>query len=77
MIKTPTSKTAGAKAKAAPRSRARAVHPPYDQAVRATLEGGRRDEIEQLLQGARNLKAEHGSFDALIQTLEDALRKAY
>jgi hypothetical protein len=68
MVKTPTSK--------APASRTRVVHPPYDQAVRATLKGGQRGEIEQLLQGAKNLKAEHGSFDGLIGTLEEALRKA-
>ncbi len=71
MVKSPTS--TGGKA---PASRTRVVHPPYDQAVRATLQSGDRGEIEQLLQGAKNLRAEHGSFDSLIETLESALRKA-
>jgi hypothetical protein len=78
MVKTPTRK--GKAAIARPpydqAVRTRRVLPPYDQAVRATLEGGDRGEIEALLQGAKNLRAEHGSFDSLITTLEDALRKA-
>jgi hypothetical protein len=72
MVKTPTSKDK----KAAPAARQRVVHPPYDQAVRATLESGDRGEIERLLQGAKNLRAEHGSLDGLIRTLEAALHKA-
>jgi hypothetical protein len=61
----------------AAKAKARAVHPPYDQAVRATLQSGDRGEIEQLLQGAKNLRAQHGSFEGLIETLEATLRMKY
>jgi hypothetical protein len=63
--------------KDAAKSRTRSPHPPYDQAVRATLESGDRNEIEQLLQGAKNLRAEHGSFEGLIKVLEATLSMKY
>jgi hypothetical protein len=59
------------------KARTRAVHPPYDQAVRATLESGDRKEIEQLLKGAKKLRDEHGSFEGLIKKIEAELIKPY
>lgn len=57
-------------------SKARAFHLVYDQAVRATLEGGRRQEIADLLSAAKRLKTQYRDFDGLIATLETAARKA-
>ena len=69
MVKSPTSKGG----KAAPAARTRVVHPPYDQAVRATLQGGQRDEIQQMLEGVKRLRSEYGDIDSLINRLEAAL----
>ncbi len=62
------SKTPG---KGAPR--ARAAHHVYDQAVRATLEGGDQEDARQLLEGVKRLRSEYGDIDGLIARLETAL----
>jgi hypothetical protein len=54
----------------------RAFHLVYDQAVRATLERGQRQEIAELLSGAKRLQAEYGDLDGLIAALETAVEKA-
>lgn len=58
------------------KTKARSVNLVYDTAVRATLERGQREEISQLLAGAKRLQEKYGDLDGLIGALERAVRKA-
>jgi hypothetical protein len=48
----------------------------YRVAVRDTIERGELADIQNLLQGAREAKAEFGDFDGLIKELEAAAKRA-
>ncbi len=48
----------------------------YRVAVEDTLARGERAEIEALIQGAREVKAQFGNLDGLIEHLEAAAKKA-
>jgi hypothetical protein len=48
----------------------------YLVAVNDALKRGQRAEIQELLEGARAVKAQHGDLDKLIVKLEDAAKKA-
>jgi hypothetical protein len=55
------------------------LHPPrpfYLVAVNDTLQRGELAEIQALIQGAKEVKAQHGSLDGLITKLEAAAKKA-
>ena len=59
------------------------VKPPYDPprvfylvAVNDALQRGERAQIEELLKGAREVKAQQGDLDKLIAKLEAAAKKA-
>jgi hypothetical protein len=57
-----------------PSGRSRSARHVYDQAVRATLQSGDRDDARQLLDGVKRLRSEYGDIDGLIEKLEAALR---
>jgi hypothetical protein len=59
-----------------PKDYHRPPHPFYLVAVNEALQRGELAEIEQLLKGAKEVKAQHGSLDALITKLEAAAKKA-
>ena len=54
----------------------RPVHPFYLVAVNETLQRGELSEIQELLEGAKAVKAQHGDLDKLIAKLEAAAKKA-
>jgi hypothetical protein len=51
-------------------------HPFYLVAVNETLQRGELAEIQELLKGAKEVKAQHGDLDSLIAKLEAAAKKA-
>jgi hypothetical protein len=54
----------------------RPVHPFYLVAVNEALQRGELSEIQELLEGAKAVKAQHGDLDSLITKLEAAAKKA-
>jgi hypothetical protein len=54
----------------------RPVHPFYLVAVNEALQRGELSEIQELLEGAKAVKAQHGDLDKLIAKLEAAAKKA-
>jgi hypothetical protein len=54
----------------------RPVHPFYLVAVNEALQRGELSEIQELLDGAKAVKAQHGDLDKLIAKLEAAAKKA-
>jgi hypothetical protein len=54
----------------------RPPHPFYLVAVNEALQRGELAEIQELLKGAKEVKAQHGDLDSLITKLEAAAKKA-